>query len=129
MPFIRDDRALIDERTDLVVARSVVRAAGALSRSLGLMAFRPAPDDALWLEPCNGIHTFLLRRAIDVIVLDRSLRVVALRRAVPPWRIVLPVRGGHTTVELTAGAIDAAGVQVGDTLRLLRAPGPGGASG
>jgi uncharacterized protein len=123
MPFVEDDRELVDESNGCVVARSVVRAAGGLARGLGMMVYRPALGQALWLEPCNGVHTIALRAPIDVIVLNRSMRVVALRCAVHPWRFVPPVRGGHATVELEAGAIAAAGVALGDVLQLSEASG------
>ncbi len=86
----------------------------AWKRSLGLMGRRPLTSDtAMWLEPCNGIHTFLLRFPIDVLILDSQGRALRTISGLRPWRIVLPIRGGRTTVELPAGTLAAHGIQPG----------------
>jgi uncharacterized protein len=118
MPYVDGDRTLVNTRNRRTVARTTMRAEGLLARGAGLLAHRLAPGQALWLEPCNGVHTFGMRHAIDVIVLDREMRVRIARRDVRPWRIVPPIRGGRTTVELEVGAVDAADVRPGDVLRL-----------
>lgn len=63
------------------------------------------PDSALWLEPCNGIHTLGMRFPIDVIYLDADGRVLKLFPNVRPWRICWPVRGTHAVIELPAGTL------------------------
>jgi uncharacterized membrane protein (UPF0127 family) len=70
----------------------------------------------LWLDPCGGIHTWGMQYPIDVVFLDRSLRVLAVRRAVPPWRMVFAPRGTRSVVELPAGG--AAALSVGDALSI-----------
>ena len=47
-----------------------------------------------------------MRFALDVVLLDREGRVLAVRRGVRPWRIVLPVSGSYATLELPAGSAD-----------------------
>ncbi|MBV8267719.1 MAG: DUF192 domain-containing protein, partial [Planctomycetaceae bacterium] len=50
--------------------------------------------------PCSSMHTFLVRFPIDVVMLDRSGRVVAVRRGVRPWRVVLPVPRTYAILEV-----------------------------
>jgi len=66
---------------------------GPWSRFKGLQ-FRKylPPGCGLLLVPCPSVHTFFLRFPIDVLLLDRAGQVLAVRRAVRPWRLVLPVR-------------------------------------
>ena len=95
----------------------VVQARSFRERLLGLMG-RPKMDvdEGLWLIPCNGIHTFGMRFPIDVIVLDKGNQILRTEEAVRPNRVLMPVRGGHSVVELTAGAVKTAGLLVGDRL-------------
>ncbi|MDP8905857.1 MAG: DUF192 domain-containing protein [Chloroflexota bacterium] len=81
-------------------------------------------DEGLYLPGSNGVHMLFMRFPIDCVFVDRpaadgSQRVVALRRALPPWRgVVWYVRGAHGAFELPAGTIDRSGLAVGDVVRL-----------
>ena len=73
----------------------------------------------------NGIHMMFMRFPIDCVFLSRpagddgSRTVVAVRRALPPWRgIVWYVRGADGTLELPVGAIDRTGTAIGDRVLL-----------
>ena len=67
------------------------------------------------LVPCPSVHTFFLRFAIDLIMLDTTGQVVDVRRAVRPWRIVIPARKTFAILEVPAGS---AAVDIGDSLAL-----------
>jgi uncharacterized membrane protein (UPF0127 family) len=85
------------------------RADNAWSRLRGLLGRKPLRADAqqaLWLVPCGGIHTFGMRYSLDVVFLDRAGRVLACRQNVRPWRM-RACRGAWQTVELAAGGIEA----------------------
>ena len=81
------------------------------------------PDEGLYL-PVNSIHMLFMRFPIDALFLDPPdaagvQRVVAIRSGLRPWTgIVMPVRGAAGVLELPAGAIDRAGLAVGDAVRL-----------
>jgi uncharacterized membrane protein (UPF0127 family) len=102
-------------RTGEVVAGRLRAARGFWDRGLGLLA-RPElrPGEGLWLDPCGGIHTWGMRYAIDVLFLDRELRVLRVSRNLRPWRLGLAPRGTRSTLELPAGG--AARVREGDRL-------------
>ena len=103
------------------VATSLKLADGFWSLLIGWQ-FRkaPPPGEGLLLVPCRSVHTFFVRFPIDVVILDRSGRVVAVRRQVRPWRIVPPVVDGYATLELPGGTAE---VEEGDLLRLEGAAG------
>ncbi len=96
------------------------------ARFMGLMGRAGLPDGAgLWLPGGNGIHMMFMRFPIDCVFLGRpaaedgSRTVVAVRRALPPWRgIVWYVRGAHGTLELPVGAIERTGTTIGDRVLL-----------
>jgi hypothetical protein len=83
------------------------------------------PETGIWLIPCNGVHTFGMRFALDIIVLDREMRVLQILREVPPGRICRGVTDGFSTLEMPAGAAFSTGVVVGDQLEASPAEGAG----
>ena len=58
--------------------------------------------------------------SIDVVALDRKLRVIKIGHAVRPWRISGLSFKTHSVLELPAGQIRACGIEVGDTLKIIR---------
>jgi uncharacterized membrane protein (UPF0127 family) len=77
------------------------------------------PGEGLWIAPCEGVHTFRMRFAIDVLFLDRNRKVLKIRAAMPRGRIALCLRA-HSVLELPAGAAEAAGTRAGDQLEFER---------
>lgn len=88
-----------------------------LARLRGLLGrLRLRSDEALWVVPSRGIHTFGLLFQIDVIYLDSECRVVHLIENLGPLRFA-PIRLRCASVlELPAGAIYSSGTQLGDRL-------------
>lgn len=107
------------------ITRRVFLAKNGWARAIGWMGRRAvAAEEALWLMPCNGIHTLGMRFPIDALVLDRDRRVVRILSSIPPNRIVFPVRGGHGTIEFRAGALAGSRVEIGDQMVLEPVPEP-----
>ena len=74
-----------------VLAESVRVADTFWRRLVGLQGRRSLPaGEVLWLSKCTSVHTAWMRFAIDVIFLDDQMRVLEVRPAVRPWRIVIP---------------------------------------
>jgi uncharacterized membrane protein (UPF0127 family) len=81
-----------------------------------------APGEGLLIVPCNSIHMFFMRFAIDVLYVDRARRVVGLHHTLAPWRVGRMYRQAHFVVELPAGTLRATGTEVGDQLRVIGYP-------
>src|SRR5438093_12092768 len=65
------------------------------------------------LERCRSIHTFGMRFAIDVVYLDRTFSVLAVR-LVPPGRVTIPRPGVRHVLECP----ERSGLHTGDRLTL-----------
>ncbi|HZB89332.1 MAG TPA: DUF192 domain-containing protein [Terracidiphilus sp.] len=93
-------------------------AATAAQRSKGLLGRAGLePGEALWIVPCEAVHTFWMKFALDLVYLDRRHRIVKIRRNVPPWRLSGALRA-HSVIEFAAGAIRAQDAAPGDQLTL-----------
>ncbi len=102
--------------TSSLLANRAALAADSASRRRGLLGRDAlAPGEALVIAPSQGIHTFGMRFAIDVVFADRRGAVVAIAAGVPPRRIRLAWRA-FAVVELGAGTCQAAGLRLGDRL-------------
>lgn len=97
---------LVDADTGEEVVAHVEVARSTWARFMGLMG-RPQmdPGSGLYLEPCNSIHMFFMRFAIDVLFLDRSGKVKRVLLNLKPWRISPIVFGARSVVELPAGTL------------------------
>lgn len=99
-----------------VVCERGVLAVTAWTRSKGLLGRSGLdPDEGLWIQPTGSIHMWFMRFAIDVVYADKEGRVLKLVRGIRPWRMSA-CRGAKVALELPVGAIDRAGVEVGDHL-------------
>ena len=90
---------------------SATRKKGLLSRE-GL-----DPGTGLWIVPCEGVHTFFMKFALDLVYIDRKKVVRKAVRNVAPWRMSLCLPA-HSVIELPVGVIEASGTQKGDQLEI-----------
>ena len=92
-------------------------ATGFWSRTRGLLGRSGLETGhGLWLKPCNQVHTFFMRFAIDVVFLDKGYTVRRVVREMAPWRVSPWVTGADSALELAAGG--ARDVEEGDRLEM-----------
>ena len=72
--------------------------------------------EGLWIVPCESIHMFFMKFALDVIYIDRKHRVKKVVRNLKPWGMSACL-SAHSVLELPVGTIDRTGTQPGDELR------------
>lgn len=86
------------------------------SRSKGLLGRKGlAAGEALWIVPCESVHTIGMQFALDLVYLDRLNRIVKIRRNVPPWRLSACLRA-YSVIEFPSGAIQKENANPGDQL-------------
>ena len=115
--------AIVNDATDVVVGDCIEYAATALRRMVGLLGKKTLPPGGgIWIVPSSGIHTFGMKFPIDVIGLDRWMRVVRLWRNIRPQRVTCIDLRVASVIELAAGEIEARAVRLGDTLVSRQSP-------
>jgi len=99
-----------------VLASSVEVASSGAARSRGLLGRKGlAMGEALWIIPCEAVHTVGMQFALDLVYLDRGRRIRKIRQNVRPWRFSACLTA-HSVLELPAGALQGQQVKVGDVI-------------
>ena len=105
-----------NETRDAILATAAEVADTSAKRRVGLLKKEKlAPGEGLWITPCESVHTFFMKFAIDLVYLDRKKRVRKVRHAMQPWRIS-GCLAAHSVLELPAGTAASSGTQPGDQL-------------
>lgn len=104
------------------LATHALLAGDSKSRREGLLK-RTGLDEGegLLISPCEAIHTFGMKFAIDVVFIDRKRRVRKVLHAMPRNRIGFCFTAEYA-LELAAGTAQATGTQPGDQLEMHRLP-------
>ncbi len=99
-----------------VVCERCVLADTALARMRGLLGRSSLPSgEGILLRPTSSVHTAFMRFAIDVVFLDRDLRVLKIASHLRPWRTAAR-RKAHAVLELPAGEAARRGLEPGRRL-------------
>ena len=108
-----------NETRGSVIAAAAEVADTAAKRRKGLLGRDGLPEGhALWIVPCESVHTWFMRFPIDIIYLDRKHKVRKVSRVVAPWRLSMCLLA-HSVLELPAGVIEKTGTQRGDQLSFV----------
>ncbi|MBN2466463.1 DUF192 domain-containing protein [candidate division WOR-3 bacterium] len=95
-----------------------IRASSFDERTRGLLGRASLPrEEGLLIETPGPIHTCGMKFSIDVLFLDRQMRVVGMKTNLKPWRFAW-TPGARYVLELAAGRIAETDAQVGDRLGL-----------
>jgi uncharacterized membrane protein (UPF0127 family) len=101
------------------LASNLVKADNLFARLKGLLGRSALPQgEALLIKPCNGIHTFGMRFAIDAIFLDRENRVVGVTKDIKPNRLTRLYFKAASVLELPAGTVDATSTAIGNEVEI-----------
>ena len=82
-------------------------------RSRGLLAMPELQnDEALWITPCNSVHTFGMSYALDLIYLNRSMQIIKLVNQCVP-RTISGCWSARSVLEVSTGTIQRFNLQLG----------------
>src|SRR5580698_746119 len=110
---------VIDITRGTIVGDSVELADTSLKRMFGLLGRRGLDaGEGLWIKPSSGVHTVGMAFKIDVVGLDRELKVIKLWRCLAPFRVTSVSLKMQSVLELPCGTISQAQLQVGDQVQI-----------
>ena len=90
-----------------------------LKKSRGLIGRKKLkPGYGMWLKKCKWIHTFFMSMPIDVIYIDKALKVTKIQHGLKPWRIPAPVFSAESVIEVAAGSLRQKNIHIGDQLNV-----------
>jgi hypothetical protein len=99
---------------DLDVADTLLR------RMRGLLGRKAlVRGEGLWIKPCNGVHTFGMGFPIDVLFLDRQLRVISVTRSLEPNRMTRICFSAASVMELPSGCTKQTDTVPGDLIGII----------
>lgn len=106
---------------DTILSARLEKAHTGAARRKGLLGRDSfLPGQGLWILPCESVHTFFMRFPIDLVYLDRALRVRKVCHRVGAWR-VSACFSAHSVLELPAGTVHATRTEPGDRLEIVPA--------
>ena len=102
-----------------VLATQLTKAHTGATRRKGLLGRKDLlPGEGLWIAPCESVHTFFMHFPIDLVYLDRKLKVKKVRNSVAAWRMSACL-AAHSVLELPAGTAAAARTERGDCVEMV----------
>ncbi len=103
--------------TGRVLAWRVRRAEGWFERTVGFLPrVTIAPEEGLWFEGCHAVHTIGMRTPLDMVFLDKELRVVKVAPNVMPHKLYVAAKDAHIVAEFGPGFVAANPLAIGDRL-------------
>jgi uncharacterized membrane protein (UPF0127 family) len=103
------------------IGESIELADTSLKRMFGLLGRRGLDaGEGLWIKPSSGVHTVGMSFSIDVIGLDKELKVIKLWRCLPPLRVTSVSIKLKSVIELPCGVIQNTQTQIGDCFDIQR---------
>lgn len=96
------------------------------TRLKGLLGAPPLrPGEGLLLDPCQAVHMFGMKQALDVAFLGGDGQVVAVYRDLKPGQRSRYHGKARKALELPVGTLEATDTRVGDVLEIQLVAGDG----
>lgn len=108
---------LFNATRDTILAERLFVADGYFSRLRGLIGHPPLGEDAaLWIRPCQQVHTHFMGYPLHVVFLDAEQRILRIVERMLPWRVSPWVRQAKSVIEFNGSRPIA--VAIGERLRV-----------
>jgi len=110
---------VVRNRTRGATLASKVRLADTpAARRTGLLKHdRLEAGEGLWIYPTQAIHTFGMKFPIDVVFIDKQMRVRRVYQNLAPYRLTTLVWSAQSALELPSGSLAGTETEIGDELQ------------
>lgn len=111
---------ILNNKEAITIANKVEVASSFTSRLIGLLGRTSLEHtQCLWIKKCTSIHTFFMKFSIDVIFVDKKLKVSAIYYNVTPWKLAWPLfKKADSVFEFASGTLNNISINVGDQLHV-----------
>ena len=90
------------------------------ARGIGLLGRKNIEaNEALWIKPCNNIHTFFMKFKIDCIFIDKKMEITKIVSNISAFRLVGPYWKSFSVIETQAGFAEKKNLKLGDQLYVV----------
>ncbi len=99
----------ICKNKNMTIGERIFIASTFLERLKGLMFDRSLGEDfdGMLIKQCNSIHTFFMNYNIDVLFLNKNLKVIKIIRGIKPWRMTKVYFSANQVLELKGGSLSS----------------------
>ena len=113
---------VVNQTRGIAVGEEIELADTSFRRMWGLLGrSKLSAGGGLWIRPSSGVHTLGMKFAIDVVGLDKGMRVVKLWPDLLPFRVTSVSLKIQSVIELPAGTIKERQIEVGDCFQIAAA--------
>lgn len=110
---------LINTNNSIQLSTKVIKARNFNSRLKGLMFSTPlTAQHCFWIPQCKSIHTCFMRFSLDVLFVNKNLKVIKIIKNLKPWSCTSFYTKADSVFEFNAGELN--NIKVGDQLLLQK---------
>jgi len=111
---------IINKTKKIVLAEKAEIANNPWTRMRGLLGRDGlAEGEGLIIRPCNSIHTFFMKFSIDVIFLDKNMKIIKISNSLKSWRFFESLINGMIAIELPEGMLNKTDTKVDDFIEII----------
>ena len=108
---------LIKMDSNTIIAEKVFVAESFWQRLKGLLGRTElSAHETMWIQRCDSIHTFFMKFPIDVVFVDKKLKVCSVRTNVKPWRLASSYWCASSVFEFASPNPEVKNLKKGDLL-------------
>jgi uncharacterized membrane protein (UPF0127 family) len=110
---------IVNSNRNTLIGDRIEVADTSFTRLFGLLGKRHLDTGTgLWIKPSSGVHTLGMKFPIDVIGVDKDLKVIRIWPNLIPFRLTSVSMKLRSVIELPAGHIARSNTQLGDQLTI-----------
>ena len=107
-------------RSGECIAKEIEIAKTFFDRLVGLLGrFTIDANYGLFFPGCRSIHTIFMKFSLDIIFLDKNMRITKMISKMPPNRVAYGLFDTKNTLELLGGTLNNYVLKVGDQIALV----------
>ena len=113
---------LRNRTTGAILAERIAVVEAQVERIVRLFHPQVSDLEGRWFDQCEAVHTLGMNTIVDLLFLDRLLRVIKVEHAVRPSRPLVWCRGASSVLQMDSGFLARTDILAGDALTIEHPP-------